>query len=90
MPSGLQTNADRWGGEAWVRTWAATSPVDPAAATVTQIAAIAMYVVPLGTWADGLKFAVLMAAVVLTLFTGVQYAAFALAPPQSSPEKATG
>jgi CDP-diacylglycerol--glycerol-3-phosphate 3-phosphatidyltransferase len=58
--------------------------------TVTQIAAIVMYVLPLGTWADGVKFAVLMAAVVLTLFTGVQYAAFALAPPQSSPEKAAG
>ena len=41
-----------------------------------------MYVLPLGTWADGLEFAVLIAAVVLTLFTGVQYAAFALAPPR--------
>jgi CDP-diacylglycerol---glycerol-3-phosphate 3-phosphatidyltransferase len=58
--------------------------------TVTQIAAITMYVLPLGTWADGLKFAVLMAAVVLTLFTGVQYAAFALAPPRSTREQATG
>jgi CDP-diacylglycerol--glycerol-3-phosphate 3-phosphatidyltransferase len=48
--------------------------------TVVQIVAIAMYVLPLGTWADGLEFAVLVAAVVLTLFTGVQYAAFALAP----------
>lgn len=48
--------------------------------TVVQILAIAMYVLPLGTWADGLEFAVLVAAVVLTLFTGVQYAAFALAP----------
>jgi CDP-diacylglycerol--glycerol-3-phosphate 3-phosphatidyltransferase len=48
--------------------------------TVVQIVAIAMYVLPLGTWADGLEFAVLVAAVVLTLFTGVQYVAFALAP----------
>jgi CDP-diacylglycerol--glycerol-3-phosphate 3-phosphatidyltransferase len=48
--------------------------------TVVQIVAIAMYVLPLGTWADGLEFALLVAAVVLTLFTGVQYAAFALAP----------
>jgi CDP-diacylglycerol---glycerol-3-phosphate 3-phosphatidyltransferase len=51
--------------------------------TVVQIVAIAMYVLPLGTWADGLEFAVLVAAVVLTLFTGVQYAAFALAPEES-------
>jgi CDP-diacylglycerol--glycerol-3-phosphate 3-phosphatidyltransferase len=48
--------------------------------TVVQIVAIAMYTLPLGAWADGLEFAVLLAAVVLTLFTGVQYAAFALAP----------
>jgi CDP-diacylglycerol--glycerol-3-phosphate 3-phosphatidyltransferase len=58
--------------------------------TVVQIAAITLYVLPLGTWADGLKFAVLVAAVVLTLFTGVQYAAFALAPPESSPGKSAG
>jgi len=57
--------------------------------TVTQITAITMYVLPLGTWADGLKFAVLVAAVVLTLFTGVQYAAFALAP-ESPREQAAG
>jgi CDP-diacylglycerol---glycerol-3-phosphate 3-phosphatidyltransferase len=58
--------------------------------TVTQIAAITMYVLPLGSWADGLEFAVLMAAVVLTLFTGVQYAAFALATPHSTREQAAG
>lgn len=57
--------------------------------TVTQIAAITMYVLPLGTWADGLEFAVLLAAVVLTLFTGVQYAAFAMSP-EPSREKAAG
>ena len=57
--------------------------------TVTQIAAITLYVLPLGTWADGLEFAVLVAAVVLTLFTGVQYAAFAMSP-EPSREKAAG
>jgi CDP-diacylglycerol---glycerol-3-phosphate 3-phosphatidyltransferase len=45
--------------------------------TVVQLTAITMYVLPLGTWADGLEFGVLVAAVVLTLFTGVQYLAFA-------------
>ena len=57
--------------------------------TVTQIAAITLYVLPLGTWADGLEFAVLVAAVVLTLFTGVQYAAFAMSP-EPTREKAAG
>ena len=58
--------------------------------TVLQLAAITLYVLPLGTWSDGAKVAVLIAAVVLTVFTGVQYVAFALAPPHSSREQATG
>jgi CDP-diacylglycerol--glycerol-3-phosphate 3-phosphatidyltransferase len=57
--------------------------------TVTQIAAITLYILPLGTWADGLEFGVLVSAVVLTLFTGVQYVAFAMSPAPSR-EKAAG
>ena len=58
--------------------------------TVTQLTAITMYVLPLGTWADGLELAVLIVAVVLTLLTGVQYAAFAMSPAQPTREKAAG
>jgi CDP-diacylglycerol--glycerol-3-phosphate 3-phosphatidyltransferase len=58
--------------------------------TVVQLLAITMYILPLGTWADGLELAVLVVAVVLTLYTGVQYAAFAMSPAQPSHEKAPG
>jgi len=42
--------------------------------TVLQLTAITMYILPLGSWADGLKLAVLVIAVALTVFTGIQYA----------------
>lgn len=53
--------------------------------TVLQIAAITMYVLPFGSWADGLELAVLVVAVALTLFTGAQYVAFAVAPVAKAP-----
>jgi len=43
--------------------------------TVLQLTAITMYILPLGTWADGLKLVVLIVAVVLTMVTGIQYVA---------------
>jgi CDP-diacylglycerol---glycerol-3-phosphate 3-phosphatidyltransferase len=53
--------------------------------TVLQIAAITLYVLPFGTWADGLKLGVLAVAVALTLFTGAQYVAFAFGPVVKAP-----
>jgi CDP-diacylglycerol---glycerol-3-phosphate 3-phosphatidyltransferase len=46
--------------------------------TFAQIAAITLYLLPLGSWADGVKFGVLLVAVALTVWTGVQYAARAV------------
>jgi CDP-diacylglycerol--glycerol-3-phosphate 3-phosphatidyltransferase len=42
--------------------------------TVFQILAIILYILPLGTWADGLRLGVLAIAVVLTVLTGALYA----------------
>ena len=42
--------------------------------TFAQIAAITLYLLPLGSWADGLKLGVLLVAVALTVWTGAQYA----------------
>jgi CDP-diacylglycerol--glycerol-3-phosphate 3-phosphatidyltransferase len=42
--------------------------------TVAQILAIILYLLPLGTWADGLRLGVLAAAVALTVVTGALYA----------------
>ena len=41
--------------------------------TTVQLIAIALYILPLGSGADGLKLAVLIAAVVLTVVTGLDY-----------------
>jgi CDP-diacylglycerol---glycerol-3-phosphate 3-phosphatidyltransferase len=41
--------------------------------TVSQIAVVALYLLPLGTWAEGLRLAVLVAAVALTLISGLDY-----------------
>jgi CDP-diacylglycerol---glycerol-3-phosphate 3-phosphatidyltransferase len=42
--------------------------------TVFQILAIILYLLPLGTWADGLRLGVLVVAVILTVVTGGLYA----------------
>ena len=57
--------------------------------TVLQLAAITMYILPLGTWADGVKLAVLVVAVALTVVTGVQYAVQAFRVP-AAPQEAPG
>ena len=41
--------------------------------TVVQLAAITLYILPLGAGADGLRLAVLVVAVVLTVATGLDY-----------------
>jgi CDP-diacylglycerol---glycerol-3-phosphate 3-phosphatidyltransferase len=41
--------------------------------TASQLAAITLYLLPLGSWADGVKLAVLVAAVALTVASGVNY-----------------
>jgi CDP-diacylglycerol--glycerol-3-phosphate 3-phosphatidyltransferase len=41
--------------------------------TVVQLAAITLYILPLGTGADGIRLGVLIAAVVLTVATGLDY-----------------
>ena len=46
--------------------------------TSFQLLAITLYILPLGDWADGLKLAVLIVALVLTVSTGVVYALEAL------------
>jgi len=51
--------------------------------TVLQLTAITMYILPLGTWADGLKLAVLIVAVAFTVVTGVQYAVQATRGPRA-------
>jgi hypothetical protein len=48
------------------------------------------YVLPFGSWADGLKLAMLVVAVALTLFTGAQYVAFAFGPVVKAPEEPAG
>ncbi|HEY1330409.1 MAG TPA: CDP-diacylglycerol--glycerol-3-phosphate 3-phosphatidyltransferase [Actinomycetota bacterium] len=51
--------------------------------TVAQILAITLYLLPLGPWADDLKLAALIVAVVLTVWTGAQYVARAMGWPRS-------
>lgn len=51
------------------------------AKTVAQIAAILLYVLPLGTGVGTLRLAVLAAAVALTVLTGLDYALRAVRPP---------
>jgi CDP-diacylglycerol---glycerol-3-phosphate 3-phosphatidyltransferase len=41
--------------------------------TVSQIAVVVLYLLPLGAWADGLRLGVLVASVALTLVSGVDY-----------------
>ena len=43
------------------------------AKTLAQVTAIMLYILPLGAWADGLRLAVLLVAVTLTVITGAQY-----------------
>jgi len=56
--------------------------------TVLQIAAITLYVLPLGPWSGGLRFAALLAAVAFTMATGLQYVAAALGPADKTPKEA--
>jgi CDP-diacylglycerol---glycerol-3-phosphate 3-phosphatidyltransferase len=42
--------------------------------TTLQLVAITLYVLPLPAWASGVRFGLLLAAVVLTIYTGLQYA----------------
>lgn len=42
--------------------------------TTAQLLAVTLYILPLGEWARGLRLAVLVPAVGLTLWTGLQYA----------------
>jgi CDP-diacylglycerol--glycerol-3-phosphate 3-phosphatidyltransferase len=51
-------------------------PASPAAKvkTTLQLAAIALYILPLGRSWHGARFGLLVAAVVFTMVTGVQYA----------------
>lgn len=50
-------------------------PASPSAKVKTsvQLTAIALYILPLGPWWHGLKLGLLIAAVVLTVWTGLQY-----------------
>ena len=43
------------------------------AKTASQLAAITLYLLPLGPSADGVKLAVLIVAVALTVYSGVDY-----------------
>jgi CDP-diacylglycerol--glycerol-3-phosphate 3-phosphatidyltransferase len=45
------------------------------AKTLTQVLAITLYILPLGSWADELRLAVLVIALILTVVTGVHYVA---------------
>jgi CDP-diacylglycerol--glycerol-3-phosphate 3-phosphatidyltransferase len=54
--------------------------------TTVQLIAIELYILPLGTWADGLKLGILIVAVALTVVTGIDYVRRALRP---APEPAT-
>jgi CDP-diacylglycerol---glycerol-3-phosphate 3-phosphatidyltransferase len=45
------------------------------AKTLAQVTAITLYILPLGAWAGGLRLAVLLVAVMLTVVTGLQYVA---------------
>ena len=58
------------------------------AKTLTQVLAITLYVLPLGTWADGVRLGVLVIALVLTVATGLQYAAEAAGWLRSNPRPA--
>jgi CDP-diacylglycerol--glycerol-3-phosphate 3-phosphatidyltransferase len=51
-------------------------PASPAAKvkTTLQLVAITLYILPLGTGADGVKLGFLIAAVAMTLWTGLRYA----------------
>jgi CDP-diacylglycerol--glycerol-3-phosphate 3-phosphatidyltransferase len=42
--------------------------------TTLQLLAVTMYILPLGAGADGLRLALLLAAVVMTVLTGIAYA----------------
>ena len=48
--------------------------------TTLQLLAITLYILPLGGGADDVKLTVLVAALVLTVVTGVQYVLKAAAP----------
>ncbi len=58
------------------------------AKTLTQVLAITLYVLPLGTWADGVRLGVLVVALVLTVATGLQYAAEAAGWLRANPRPA--
>jgi CDP-diacylglycerol--glycerol-3-phosphate 3-phosphatidyltransferase len=55
-------------------------PASPAAKikTTLQLAAITLYILPLGSSWHGLRFGLLIAAVVFTLVTGLHYAVRAM------------
>ena len=56
--------------------------------TVLQIVAITLYVLPLGLGSSGLRFGALLAAVAVTMATGLQYVAVALGPVEKTPGEA--
>jgi CDP-diacylglycerol---glycerol-3-phosphate 3-phosphatidyltransferase len=56
--------------------------------TSIQLLAITLYILPLGDAADGLRLAVLVAALALTVYTGAQYALQALGWPRDRREVA--
>jgi CDP-diacylglycerol--glycerol-3-phosphate 3-phosphatidyltransferase len=52
--------------------------------TTLQLVAITLYILPLGDWADGVKLAVLIAALFFTVFTGILYVMQAMAKPREA------
>jgi CDP-diacylglycerol--glycerol-3-phosphate 3-phosphatidyltransferase len=58
------------------------------AKTLTQVLAITLYVLPLGSWADGLRLGVLVVALALTVVTGLQYGAEAAGWLRTNPRAA--
>jgi CDP-diacylglycerol--glycerol-3-phosphate 3-phosphatidyltransferase len=62
-------------------------PASPSAKvkTTLQLVAITLYILPLGAWAHGLRLGILIAAVVLTVATGLEYAVRAVALLRAAP-----
>ncbi len=54
------------------------------AKTASQLLAITLYLLPLPDWTGGVKLGVLIAAVALTLYSGVDYFVRAFRPPASA------
>jgi CDP-diacylglycerol---glycerol-3-phosphate 3-phosphatidyltransferase len=71
---------------AWLGLHGRSMPASRAAKlkTVFQLGAITLYILPLGAWAHGLRLGVLVAAVALTVVTGVLYLVEAARPVSGS------